>query len=653
MGATAKKPLRFGAHSDLTNSERDSKSSHMGNCSNHTDLVIRAQRGDKESLEQLAELTSERLGVYVYRLTLRNEWVADIVQESITEMLRMLGSLQKPDRFWPWVYKITLNKIRHYHRDERRQRADSLAKARLHGYDEEPRNRQEAVQRMVGNELKQLVYVAMAALKPRHRAVLTMRCYDEMTYSSIAETMGCSEFAARVLFYRAKKALEKQLSRNGLHKGALLTALVVFGKMTSSSEAAAANISVSAAACKVGVAAGVTAAMTGKAALVSLTAAGALTVGSMVATFGPEKSQAVTTPWSISNPYTVDYGAAAEQAGSMQSWFYFPEGKDGPVFIRQVEAGSFYSKLLQDDSGNYCFDNRRGTVRRSNSRMWIADGSVMRLPTDGKAMSDFISRVEGVHRNICGVTANGRDLLVVTGRNESGINDVLTVDKQPNIQDVEYFRYSFPGNKPAVDERDEMHRRGWTFFTISGNLCGKQVSGEGRIPFVCAVCKDKSAWLNIRVAGGLQYTDGGGAALIRNSEGKIISSYPRGAFFIGLSRPWMGLHTIDTVRRDAANAQIWFETRGADRDKAEVTVTCERMKLVYTIDMLKDVVDSIAFSGQDDNGQTIEGELRFGYIQELTGLNKVFVEPAIRSESTYQQPPALWLVDMVNVAAQN
>jgi RNA polymerase sigma factor (sigma-70 family) len=624
----------------------------MGHSSNHTDLVIRAQRGDKESLERLAELTSERLSVYVYRLTLRNEWVADIVQESITEMLRMLGNLQKPDRFWPWVYKITLNKIRHHHRSERRQRADSLAKARFHGYDEEPRNRQEAVQKMVGNELKQLVYVAMAALKPRHRAVLTMRCYDEMTYSSIAETMGCSEFAARVLFYRAKKALEKQLSRNGLHKGALLTALVLFGKMTSSSEAAAANITVSAAACKVGVAAGVAGALTGKAALVALTAAGTLTVGSMVATSGPEKSQAVTTPWSISSPYTIGYGATAEQAGSIESWFYFPEGKDGPVFIRQVETGSFYSKLLQDQSGNYCFDSRRG-VRQCNNRMWIADGSVMRLPTDSEKVSNFISRVEKVDRSIGGVRANGSDLLVVTGRNESGTYGVLRVERQPNIQDVEYFRYSFPGNESAIDERDEMHRRGWTYFTVSGSLCGKQVSGEGRIPFVYSACKDKSACLNMRLAGGLQYTDGPRGAFIRNSEGKIISSYPRGAFFVGLSRPWMGLHTIDTVRRDAANAQIWFETRGADQNKAEVTVTCERMRLVYTIDMLKDVVESITFSGTDDDGQAIEGELRFSYIQDPAGLKKDFVEPAIRSTSTYQEPPALWLVDMADEAARN
>ena len=649
MGRTAKKSLRFVAHSDLTNSEKDAKSSHMGHSSNHTDLVIRAQRGDKESLERLAEITSERLSVYVYRLTLRNDWVPDIVQESITEMLRMLGNLQKPDRFWPWVYKITLNKIRHHHRSERRQRADSLAKARFHGYDEEPRNRQEAVQKMVGNELKQLVYVAMAALKPRHRAVLTMRCYDEMTYSSIAETMGCSEFAARVLFYRAKKALEKQLSRNGLHKGALLTALVLFGKMTSSSEAAAANITVSAAACKVGVAAGVAGALTGKAALVALTAAGTLTVGSMVATSGPEPSQAVTTPWSISSPYTVDYTDTAGQASSVESWFYFPDGKDGPVFVRQVEAGSFYSKLLQDESGNYCFDSRRG-VRQCNNRMWIADGSVMRLPTDSKEISDFISRVEGVDRNICDVRTNGSHLLVVTGRNESGIYDVLTVDRQPNIQDVEYFRYSFPGNNPAIDERDEMHRRGWTYFTVSGNLCGKEVTGDGRMPFVWSFCKRKSAWLKLNLAGGLQYVDCSGGAFIRNAEGKTITSYPRGAFFTGLARPWMGLHTIDTVRRDAANARIEFETRGADQNKAEVTLACKRMKLVYTIDMLKDVVESIAFSGQDDEGQAIEGELRFSYIQHLT---KDSVEPVIRSTSMYQQPPGLWLVDMVDEAAQN
>ncbi len=79
-----------------------------------------------------------------------------------------------------------------------------------------------------------------------------MRCYDNMAYSEIAESMGCSEFSTRMLFVRAKKALQKELLSNGFSRGSLLAALIVFGKMTAPSKAAAAQLTVPAAALKVG-----------------------------------------------------------------------------------------------------------------------------------------------------------------------------------------------------------------------------------------------------------------------------------------------------------------------------------------------------------------------------------------------------------------
>lgn len=58
-------------------------------------------------------------------------------------------------------------------------------------------------------DLKEFVVRSMRELPDRYREVLVMRCYEEMEYSQIAEELGCTEFAARVLFFRAKKKLAK------------------------------------------------------------------------------------------------------------------------------------------------------------------------------------------------------------------------------------------------------------------------------------------------------------------------------------------------------------------------------------------------------------------------------------------------------------
>ena len=123
----------------------------------------------------------------------------------------------------------------------------------------------------------------MYQLKPDHRRVLSLRCYDEMQFSEIAELMKRTDFGTRMLFFRAKKALQKRLARNGMAKGTLVTALVVFGKLTASSEASLAQVSIVPATLKVGTAAGLAAAATSATGLVSIVAATGITIGASVA----------------------------------------------------------------------------------------------------------------------------------------------------------------------------------------------------------------------------------------------------------------------------------------------------------------------------------------------------------------------------------
>ncbi|MHC4204121.1 MAG: RNA polymerase sigma factor, partial [Planctomycetota bacterium] len=220
----------------------------MDQQSDQIELIRRAQCGDRQCLGQLAKQARERLYTYVYRLTQQNDLAEEIVQESLLEMCKVIGKLKKSDRFWPWLYGIAINKLRRYYRTEQAQRRVAVSSMKRKSTVKE---RQDGLENLVSEELKHIVSGAMKKLRTRHKAVLVMRCYDGMPYSDIAESMGCSEFSTRMLFLRAKRALQRELSRNGFGKSSLLAALVLFGKITSPSEAAAAQISVTAAVTKV------------------------------------------------------------------------------------------------------------------------------------------------------------------------------------------------------------------------------------------------------------------------------------------------------------------------------------------------------------------------------------------------------------------
>ncbi|HNS22634.1 MAG TPA: hypothetical protein PKH24_19175 [Sedimentisphaerales bacterium] len=105
--------------------------------SKHTDyiqLVRQAQQGHTESRAGLLRLVEPRLTQYVGRLTLDHDLTAEIVQDSIAEML-----LSEVEQEWLQTRE------------------------------------QDVLAELVTQELKQIVVRAVAELEPRQQAVLTMR----------------------------------------------------------------------------------------------------------------------------------------------------------------------------------------------------------------------------------------------------------------------------------------------------------------------------------------------------------------------------------------------------------------------------------------------------------------------------------------------
>ncbi|MEN6427922.1 MAG: RNA polymerase sigma factor [Phycisphaerales bacterium] len=608
---------------------------------NEIELVERAQQGDRQSLNSLAQIARERLRTYVYRVTQKDDLTQEIVQESLLEMCKILGNLQKTDRFWPWLYGIATNKLHRHYRTEKAMKHAAASEERRRGT---VREREEGFEGLVGDELKNIVSNAMQKLRTRHKAVLVMRCYDGMAYSEIAESMGCSEFSTRMLFVRAKKALQKELLSNGFSKGSLLAALIVFGKMTAPSKAAAAQLTIPAAALKAGLAASVASVATSTTGIVSVAAVGALTVGTVVTTSGPRQpvnpaANPLTAGVQVVSPYTTTTDAHE------QYWYYFPEGPEGPMMLR-AQSRNAASRVLQGPEANYSF--HADTVYINNYRMLLDDLSVLKLPTDSPEMRGFMAQVEGIRNDIQPVSAGkGRGLLAIVERKtDEGRVDAPWTISSSNVLDADYFQSDWPTGARIVDNRDAMHQRGWTHFRIRGKVAGLNVAGAGRVPFVYAASKQHSPWLRLTV-GDLVVVDGGSAATLQNTQGEFPFKYRQGSFFSGLSRPWMGLHTIDTVRRDAAERRARFETQlTAGGREARVTVTSGKTSLLYTIDIEADLVRRIDFTV--DNVPA--GSLEFEYLSDVSVNSSEFAAPAARNARVSLQEGAgiLWLVRLAN-----
>jgi len=216
-------------------------------------LVSQAQLGDQKSMDHLAETARQRLFAYIYRLTLNYDLTQDLLQETLLKMVENIKSLEQPERFWAWLFRTALGNVQHYYRGRARAQEvefSALSRQRLSDY--LAKDHDDGLDHAMRKELSEVVVGAMARLRLSYRNVLTLRCYEQMSYAEIATLMGCKELRARVLFFRAKHSLGRQLSQRGFGKGVLLTALGLFGLLTAPADSASAAGTVSAASLQVG-----------------------------------------------------------------------------------------------------------------------------------------------------------------------------------------------------------------------------------------------------------------------------------------------------------------------------------------------------------------------------------------------------------------
>lgn len=252
---------------------------------NYPELVGQAQLGNQESMNRLAELVEGRLFAYIYRLTLNYDLAQDLLQETLLGMIKSLKELKDADRFWFWLFRSALGKVQHHFRERRQRRIVQMsAIEKEHLLRRISKEHDDGLNYLVRKELSDAIFEATGRLKLMHRSVLALRCFEQMPYSEIANLMGCKELHARVLFFRAKRLLKRQLSRRGFGKELLVVALGLLGLMTAPTKAASATSTVTAASLGVGFVAAAIGTLYTNVGIAVATAIGAITLA--VATKG-------------------------------------------------------------------------------------------------------------------------------------------------------------------------------------------------------------------------------------------------------------------------------------------------------------------------------------------------------------------------------
>lgn len=216
-------------------------------------LIGQAQLGNQQSMSELAQRVEGRLFAYIYRLTLNHDLAQDLLQETLLKMVESLKELERIDRFWGWLFRTAMGEVQHYFRERKQKHTVNISdfsRERLIEYTSQDYN--DGLSFVMRTELSEAIFQAMAKLKLIYRNVLILRCFEQMSYAEIADQLGCKEMRARVLLFRAKHLLGKQLYHRGFGKELLLVSLGLLGLMTAPTKAASAAGAITAASLDVG-----------------------------------------------------------------------------------------------------------------------------------------------------------------------------------------------------------------------------------------------------------------------------------------------------------------------------------------------------------------------------------------------------------------
>jgi len=174
---------------------------------NETELVTRAQHGDRNAFSELVSMHARGVLNVIYRMCGDEQLAEDAAQEAFIQAWLHLPSYRPQTPLRNWLYRIAVNAATDKFRKEKRILPKDIED--LHLTDERPGPESLVSQQ----ERTVLVQKAVLSLPEASRAVLVLREYEEMSYHEIADALDIPVGTVMSRLNYARKLLKDKLEQ--------------------------------------------------------------------------------------------------------------------------------------------------------------------------------------------------------------------------------------------------------------------------------------------------------------------------------------------------------------------------------------------------------------------------------------------------------
>jgi RNA polymerase sigma-70 factor (ECF subfamily) len=179
----------------------------------------RASRGDASALGALAVELQPRIEKQLLRYPLSDDDRSDLVQSTLMQIIRRVGSFRGDSSFSTWLFRVTANEALMLMRSQRRHRARLVEGLDLEDLETFPAANDAAIDRLAdgaaaASERDAWVRRAVAELPADYRDVVSLHYNHDLDLQEIAHRLSTTESAVRSRLHRARSRLRAILERD-------------------------------------------------------------------------------------------------------------------------------------------------------------------------------------------------------------------------------------------------------------------------------------------------------------------------------------------------------------------------------------------------------------------------------------------------------
>jgi RNA polymerase sigma-70 factor, ECF subfamily len=173
------------------------------------ELLERIGDGDRGVFDALVNKYQREIYFLALRMSKNIEDAEELTQQIFVKAFEKLSGFRRDASFKTWLYQLALNHCKSHIRN----RHDTLE---LNEELEIPSDGDPSpLTRLIRDETAAAAAAAIDSLPEKQRLTVTLRVFQELSYSEIGKLTGCSEQTAKVNFHYGIENLRKKMIQNG------------------------------------------------------------------------------------------------------------------------------------------------------------------------------------------------------------------------------------------------------------------------------------------------------------------------------------------------------------------------------------------------------------------------------------------------------